>query len=123
LAEIDYSTALENLKIPTLIVWSEQDVMITAKDQELLKNPFRIAAQKHGTTVLYKTYRKISSLKKADPLPDLGHNLHWAAPTEIAKDIHAFVTGAEISNELSHSDMYNNIEGVSETSISVIRLK
>jgi non-heme chloroperoxidase len=92
LGEIDYRSALENLKIPTLILWSTQDVVTSAKDQVLVKSAFQSAAKANGTKVVYKTYGKFSPRPAGYPITDLGHNVHWAAPKEVADDIYSFIT-------------------------------
>ena len=92
LGEIDYRAALERLKIPTLILWSTQDVTATAKDQEQVKNAFQSAVKSNGTKVIFKTYGKAPLPVSGYPMNDLGHNLHWAAPREVANDIHSFIT-------------------------------
>jgi len=93
LGEIDYRSALENLTIPTLILWSPQDVVTSSKDQVLVKSAFQAPAKSKGTKVLYKTYEKLPLPQAAGyTMDDLGHNPHWAAPKEVADDIYSFIT-------------------------------
>ena len=92
LGEIDYRSALENLKVPTMILWATQDVVTSAKDQILVKSAFQSAAKSNGTKVIYKTYGQFSPRPAGDPITDLGHNVHWAAPKDVADDIDSFIT-------------------------------
>ena len=66
--------------------------MTTAKDQILVKSAFQSAAKSNGTKVIYKTYGEFSPRPAGHPITDLGHNVHWAAPKEVADDIYSFIT-------------------------------
>jgi pimeloyl-ACP methyl ester carboxylesterase len=105
LGEIDYRSALENLTIPTLILWSAHDVVTSAKDQVLVKSAFRAAAKSKGTKVLYKTYEKLPLSQAAGyTMDDLGHNPHWAAPKEVADDIYSFITNGYAIDPLPYKN-------------------
>jgi len=92
LGEVDYRSALENLKVPTMILWATQDVVTSAKDQILVKSAFQSAEKSNGTKVIYKTYGEFASRPAGHPITDLGHNVHWAVPREVANDIYSFIT-------------------------------
>jgi len=98
LGEIDYRSALENLRTPTMILWATQDVVTSAKDQILVKSAFQSAAKSNGTKVIYKTYGEFSPRPAGYPITDLGHNVHWAAPKEVADDIYSFITNGYAIN-------------------------
>ena len=123
LAEIDYRSALENLKIPTLILWSTQDVVTSAKDQVLVKSAFQSAAKSNGTKVIYKTYGKLPVPPGGYPLNDLGHNLHWGAPKEVANDIYSFITNGYAINNLPYTNPLNTKEILTDERSRITELK
>ncbi|HEY4653092.1 MAG TPA: alpha/beta hydrolase [Cyclobacteriaceae bacterium] len=91
LGKTDNRNALQNLKVPTLILWAAQDTVFPLADQKLVISSLEKAAQVNGTPVIYKTYGKESLPANGSQESDLGHNLQWAAPKQIAGDIIAFV--------------------------------
>jgi pimeloyl-ACP methyl ester carboxylesterase len=92
LAQMDNREALKNLKKPTLILWATQDNAFLAEpDQQLVKEAFQTAAETNGTRVVYKTYGKTPLPSSGMQESDLGHNLHWGAPDEVAADIASFI--------------------------------
>jgi pimeloyl-ACP methyl ester carboxylesterase len=91
MSKADTRAEIKKVKTPTLILWASQDVFMVASDQEQVKTAFRAAA-KNGTKVVYKVYGKRSLPQSNNPFNEVGHNLHWAAPEEVAGDINAFVT-------------------------------
>ncbi len=92
LTQMDNYTALKNLKKPTLILWATQDnAFPTDPDQQQVKEAFQAAAKTNGTRVIYKTYGKTPLPASGMQGSDLGHNLHWGAPEEVAADIASFI--------------------------------
>lgn len=90
LGEWDNREALKKLVTPTLILWGTQDPLLTFDVQEEVKSAFRSAAAANGTKVIYKIYGK-SKLVQGTALNDIGHNIHWAAPKDVAMDVNAFI--------------------------------
>jgi pimeloyl-ACP methyl ester carboxylesterase len=64
-------TQLPNLKVPTLILWGEQDQVFVKEDQERLR-----ASIQHAQ---FRSY------------PGAGHTVQWELPKEVAADIRKFV--------------------------------
>ena len=92
LAQMDNREALKNLKKPTLILWATQDNAFPAEpDQQHVKEAFQSAAATNGTRIVYKTYGKTPLPASGMQESDLGHNLHWGAPDEVAADIASFI--------------------------------
>jgi pimeloyl-ACP methyl ester carboxylesterase len=91
LGEIDNGKALENLQVPTLVLWPTQDMFFSQPDQEKVKSALATAARRHGTSIIYKTYGKIPLPPTGYQENDLGHNLHWAAPKAVAADVSSFI--------------------------------
>ena len=123
LGDIDYRAALEGLKIPTMILWSTQDVITTSKDQEQVKAAFQSAAKANGTEVIYKTYGKLPAPRPGYPLTDLGHNLHWAAPEEVGNDIYSFITSGRPMNNLPYANPLNHKEILLDEASQIMVLK
>jgi pimeloyl-ACP methyl ester carboxylesterase len=92
LALVDNREALKTLKKPTLLLWATQDNAFPAEpDQRQVKEAFQTAAETKGTRVIYKTYGKMPLPASGMQESDLGHNLHWGAPDEVAADIASFI--------------------------------
>lgn len=92
LQQVDNREALRNLMVPTLILWATQDNAFPAEpDQQWVKEAFQAAAITNGTHVVYKTYGKTHLPASGMQESDLGHNLHWGAPHEVASDIASFI--------------------------------
>ncbi len=99
LSTFDNSKALENLRVPTLVLWPTQDMFFPAPDQEKVKTALSKAARRQGIPIMYKTYGKIPLPVSGYQANDLGHNLQWAAPQAVAADVSSFIqTGFPLAN-------------------------
>lgn len=108
LQQMDNREALKNLKKPALILWATQDNAFPAEpDQQWVKEAFRAAATAHGTRVVYKTYGKIPLPASGLQEQDLGHNLHWGAPEEVAADIASFIRTGQPAPGLPYANPQN----------------
>ena len=67
----DYVVPLQNIEVPTLILWGEQDALFPREEQE------RLAAAIAGATL--KVY------------PETGHAAHWERPERVVRDLEAFI--------------------------------
>jgi non-heme chloroperoxidase len=67
----DYVVPLQDIDVPTLILWGEQDPLFPREEQE------RLAAAIPGATL--KTY------------PETGHAAHWERPEWVVRDLEAFM--------------------------------
>jgi pimeloyl-ACP methyl ester carboxylesterase len=70
LLEDDSSEALDQINVPTLIIWGDQDTTLPLSDQEMLA-----AAIARSQLVVY---------------PGAGHGLYWEEPQQIAADLVTF---------------------------------
>lgn len=91
LREHDNRAHLAELRAPTLVLWPIQDVFFPEEpDQSELRTALASAHARHGTPWAWKRYGR-------EPMPasgvqsDLGHNLQWAAPEAVARDLAAFL--------------------------------
>lgn len=98
LSNTDNRLKLQDLTVPTLVLWSSQDEYFTNDDQQLVMTAMANAARVTNTPMTYKTYGK-KPLTAGTPRSDLGHNLHWAAPKQVAADIVSFFrTGSPLKS-------------------------
>ena len=69
--EVDYTSRLKHIHVPTLIVWGEKDNFCTKDNQDAFVRGIR-----QTRFIIY---------------PDTGHALHWEAPRQFAADLTDFV--------------------------------
>ena len=112
----------QNLKIPTLILWASQDVIMLQSDQELVKETFSAAARKNKIAVLYKTYGKLGLPEAGTAFNEVGHNLHWAAPKQVALDIDSFMENGYPIDNLPYANPLNVKEILIESKANVLQL-
>ncbi len=106
LSEWDNNEALKKLKTPTLILWGTQDPLLTQDVQEEVKSAFRSAAVANGTQVIFKIYGKNPFVQDA-ALNEIGHNIQWAAPKEVAMDVNAFIVSGKPIASLPYANPKN----------------
>jgi len=92
----DNTARLAELGVPTLVIWATQDgIFPEDPDQKNLRAALDQAADQCRTSYAWKQYG-------ARPLPasglqedDIGHNVQWGAPIQVAIDIeHFMATGS-----------------------------
>ncbi len=99
LGKVDNRERLKDLTLPTLVLFPIQDMIVPAPDQQQVKTALQQAATRHGTRIFYKTYGKTPLPASGVQESDFGHNLQWAAPTQVAADISSFIeNGVPVSN-------------------------
>jgi pimeloyl-ACP methyl ester carboxylesterase len=119
ISHMDNREALKNLKKPTLILWPTQDNAFPAEpDQKWVKEAFQSAATTNGTRVIYKTYGKTPLPASGMQESDLGHNLHWGAPEEVAADIASFIQNGSPALGLPYANPQNIKEVLIEVTSS-----
>jgi non-heme chloroperoxidase len=91
LGKIDNREAMTELQVPTLVLNASQDMVVPEADQIPVKTSLQQAAARYGTPIIYKTYGKIPLPDSGIQDSDLGHNLQWAVPRQVAADISAFI--------------------------------
>ncbi len=89
---------LERLSMPTLVLWGSEDAGLDLASQQRLIAVLQEAARTHPTMYFYwKQYgvRPPPASHDKHDADDIGHNLSWDAPRQLAADIDSFVrTGA-----------------------------
>jgi pimeloyl-ACP methyl ester carboxylesterase len=111
LSKVDNRVALQNLAVPTLVLWPSQDLVFPKADQEMVMTALAAAARVNNTPIVYKTYGK-KPLTEGAPQSDLGHNLHWAAPRQVAADIISFIRTGFPLKSLPYLNPDNPVEVV-----------
>jgi len=88
LLEDDSLGELDKIKVPTLIVWGDQDSILPRSDQESLA-----AAIKGSRLLVY---------------PGAGHAFYWEDPGRVASDLASFIAEFETGNNPSKSEVRSN---------------
>jgi pimeloyl-ACP methyl ester carboxylesterase len=98
----DNRERLRDLRAPTLVLWPIQDMFFSEEpDQSELRAALAAATARHGTPWWWKRYGRTPATP-GGPQTDLGHNLQWAAPHAVARDLAAFLRpDGEPTDELS----------------------
>ncbi len=81
---VDYSRALENLSMPTLIIWGDKDVFCPESDQYILAKTIR-----KSTLLLYE---------------GVGHAIHWEDPERFTRDLLSFINTIEENQKVITGD-------------------
>lgn len=117
LCKTDNRSRLENLTVPTLILWASQDNAFLEKpDQEEVKKAFEVASRKNGIPVFYKVYGKVPLPVSGMQESELGHNLQWGAPLQVAEDVNRFILNGKPVENLVFVNPKNHKEVLTEPS-------
>jgi len=102
----DHGRRLESLTVPTLVLWATQDVIFPETPWEVaLRAALGKAAAGCRAPMYWKRYGRKSLPDSGIPEGELGHNFHWAAPGEVARDLAAFLRpGGAPTAELYYGD-------------------
>ena len=85
---------LEKLTVPTLVLWGSEDFYLSRGSQDALMDRLRQASRMHpGMYFYWKQYGVRPAPPSGDKhqADDIGHNLSWEAPQQLAADIENFV--------------------------------
>src|SRR5262245_13054646 len=91
----------QELSVPTLVLWSTQDTMFfESPDQETLRASLDAAPVRS----FFKAYGKRPLPASGMQEDELGHNLQWGAPREVALDLAAYLrAGGAPTPDLYHA--------------------
>ncbi|HWN67780.1 MAG TPA: alpha/beta hydrolase [Haliangium sp.] len=92
LLETNNSARLGTLSVDSLILWATQDTLFPEADQVALRTALDVAAEACRSGYIWKQYGKLALPESGKQESDLGSNMHWGAPAQVAADIHAFIT-------------------------------
>src|SRR5579862_1129868 len=85
----DTTDRLATLKVPTLVLWGCQDSLFLAADQDRLKAALRRASPR--LAIFWKQYGTKPLPPSGAQVDDIGHNVQWDAPDQVAADIDSFL--------------------------------
>jgi pimeloyl-ACP methyl ester carboxylesterase len=98
---------LNSLSIPTLVLWGSEDAGLSRASQDRLIGVLRQASQTHEHMYFYwKQYgvRPPPLSRNKHDADDIGHNLSWEAPRQLAADIDSFVRTGAPTRDLYRTD-------------------
>ncbi|HEY0134080.1 MAG TPA: alpha/beta hydrolase [Nannocystis sp.] len=116
----DHSERLEDLEVPTLIMWATQDAIFTLDDQEQLLARLDEAAEDCDSSYVFKVYGK-RPLPNSGVPDDIGHNTQWALPQAVAGDIDAFLRTGEPTTDLYYAAADDPQQIVREPGVAELR--
>jgi pimeloyl-ACP methyl ester carboxylesterase len=98
---------LETLSVPTLVLWGSEDAGLSRASQDRLIELLRQASKSRAGMYFYwKQYGVRPPPPSGDKhlADDIGHNLSWEAPRQLAADIDSFVRTGAPTPDLYRSD-------------------
>ena len=98
---------LETLSVPTLVLWGSEDAGLSRGSQDRLIEVLRRASNAHeGMYFYWKQYGMRPPPASGDKheADDIGHNLSWEAPSQLAADIESFVRTGAPTRDLYRTD-------------------
>ena len=110
ITETDNTQRLEQLKIPTFVLWSIQDDVFSRDLEQKLIDTLTVAAHSGGS-FWWKQYGVLPPPPDGSQT-DLGHNIVWEAPGAVALDITSFLVLGRPTNILFHTDYPANIHRI-----------
>jgi pimeloyl-ACP methyl ester carboxylesterase len=105
---------LDTLSIPTLVLWGSEDAGLDRASQERLIALLRRASRNGGMYFYWKQYgvRPPPRSGNKHDADDIGHNLSWEAPRQLAADIDSFVRTGAPTRDLYRSDAPTDIHKI-----------
>jgi pimeloyl-ACP methyl ester carboxylesterase len=108
----DNTERLSHLKAPTLVLWGAQDaIFYQSPDQDALIAALTKAAKGKGSFA-FKQYGAIPLPASGYQESDIGHNIQWEAPAEVALDIDAFLRTGRPTPDLYRTDFPTDVQKI-----------
>jgi pimeloyl-ACP methyl ester carboxylesterase len=98
----DTTGRLAAIAMPVLVLWGSQDSIFTAADQDAVKRELARAGAR-GVPVFWKRYGRRDLPPSGVQEDDIGHNVQWDAPDQVAADIDAFIRHGRPTADLARS--------------------
>lgn len=108
LGEVDNVNGLSKTTTNMLVLWGTQDSFFYKSDQKVVLSALKAAA-KAGGSFCWKQYGVIPLSPEGYQTDDLGHNLQWEAPKQVAKDVIAFIRTGKPTSDLYRTDAPSDI--------------
>jgi pimeloyl-ACP methyl ester carboxylesterase len=116
---------LDRLAVPTLVLWGSEDAGLDRASQVRLMELLTQASRIHpGMYFYWKQYgvRPPPASGDKHDADDIGHNLSWEAPRQLAADIDSFVRNGIPTRDLYRSDAPADIHRIiAEPGKAIIR--
>lgn len=106
---------LDTLSVPTLVLWGSEDAGLGKASQDRLIQVLSRASSTHeGMYFYWKQYGVRPPPRSGDKhdADDIGHNLSWEAPRELAADILSFVRTGAPTLDLYRADAPDNVRRI-----------
>lgn len=107
----DNVDGLRHDAVPTLVLWGTQDSFFYKSDQDLVIKSLKSAARKGGS-FCWKQYGVVPLDPSGYQTDDLGHNLQWEAPAQVATDILHFMSTGKPTKDLYHTDLPSDVHRI-----------
>lgn len=111
LGSVDNVKGLSKTTANILTLWGTQDTFFSASDQDAVVSALK-QASKVGGSFCWKQYGVIPLGPDGYQTDELGHNLQWEAPKQVAQDIIAFVRTGKPTTDLFHTDAPGDIQKI-----------
>jgi pimeloyl-ACP methyl ester carboxylesterase len=98
---------LDSLSVPTLVLWGSEDAGLNKASQERLIEVLQRASRtRKGMYFYWKQYgvRPPPASGDKHQADDIGHNLSWEAPRQLAADIDSFIRTGAPTRDLYRTD-------------------
>lgn len=98
---------LNKLKVPILVLWGSEDAGLDRASQQRVIDQLQEASEANAGMYFYwKQYgvRPPPASGNKHDADDIGHNLSWEAPKQLAEDIDRFIRTGEPTPDLYRSD-------------------
>lgn len=112
LLDTDNTRRLTHLKAATLVLWGSQDaIFYQSPDQDALIASLKKAAKGRGSFA-FKQYGALPLPASGYQESDIGHNVQWEAPAEVARDIDAFLRTGRPTRDLFRTDFPADVQRI-----------
>ena len=98
---------LDSLSVPTLVLWGSEDSGLSRESQDRLIDVLKRASKTNrGMYFYWKQYGVRPPPPSGDKhqADDIGHNLSWEAPRQLAADIDSFIRTGTPTRDLYRTD-------------------
>lgn len=111
----DSMKGFDALSVATLVLWGSEDSGLDRESQSRLMELLELASQNHrGMYFYWKQYgvRPPPASGDKHDADDIGHNLSWEAPEQLAADIESFIRTGMPTRDRYRTDAPSNIRRI-----------
>jgi pimeloyl-ACP methyl ester carboxylesterase len=119
IGQVDNTSRLRDLTVPTLVLYGIQDDIFTPADEQQLIDSLRADGQ-GCSTFWWKQYGAVPRPASGDQT-DLGHNLIGEAPDGVATDVASFLEVGHPTQTLYRTDPNDATQVVAEPGHALVR--